>query len=78
MNIGVIYVSNSPDKANIPGSIIDLSVSDIFRKNGINLEDGKGKLSAEEKQQIKDLVNDLRKQVDAFVKKDASPDNVKE
>jgi spore coat protein W len=64
-------VSNPPEKPNIPSSIIDLLVKDIFRKNGVNLEDGKGKLSQEEKQQIKDLVNDLSKQVDAFIKKDS-------
>jgi spore coat protein W len=65
-------VSDSPEKPNIPSKIIDLLVSDIFRKNGINLKESKGKLSMEEKQMIKELVDDLRNQVDAFVKNDST------
>lgn len=71
----MIPVSNSPHKPAIPNKIIDLLVDDIFRKNGINVEDGKGKLSIEQRQLIKDLVDDLRKQVDAFVKNETPSQN---
>jgi spore coat protein W len=70
--LGVINMSDVPQNPNIPNKLIDLLVSDIFKKNGVNLEEGKGKLSAEEKQMIKELVDDLRKQVDAFVNRESS------
>jgi len=57
--------SNKPN--GIPNSIVDLLVSDIFRKNGINTKDVKGKLTEEQKQSIKELVENLKSQVDAFV-----------
>lgn len=57
-----------PKKPNgVPNSIIDLLVSDIFKKNGINTEDVKGKISNDQKQAIKDLVEDLSQQVDSFL-----------
>jgi spore coat protein W len=67
-------MSNTPENPKIPNKLIDLLVSDLFKKNGINLEEGKGRLSTEEKQMIKELVDDLRKQVDAFVKQE-TPSN---
>ncbi|WP_017754047.1 hypothetical protein [Calidifontibacillus oryziterrae] len=63
-------MSESHQNTVIPSKVIDLLVNDIFQKNGINLEDGKGKLSVEDKQMIKELVEDLRLQVEAFLKKD--------
>lgn len=64
-------VSDSNQNPLFTGKIIDLLVSDIFKKNGINLDKGKSNLSDEQKQLIKELVNDLSQQVDAFVKKDS-------
>ena len=58
----------------IPHQIIDLLVSDLFRKNGINVEKAKEKLSDEQKQMIKELASDLSKQVESFVKS-SSPEN---
>ena len=58
----------------IPQQIIDLLVSDLFRKNGINVEKAKEKLSDEQKQMIKELASDLSKQVESFVKS-SSPEN---
>jgi len=52
----------------IPQPIINLLVSDLFRKNGINVESAKEKLSDEQKQMIKELVRDLSNQVESFVK----------
>jgi len=62
-------VSNSSDNQIIPNSVIDLLVSDILRKNGISIDQAKGKISDEQKQMLKDLVKDLSQQVDSFVKK---------
>ena len=52
----------------IPQPIINLLVSDLFRKNGINVESAKEKLSDEQKQMIKELVRALSNQVESFVK----------
>jgi spore coat protein W len=68
-------VSESNQNPLFTGKIIDLLVSDIFKKNGINLDKGKANLSDEQKQLIKELVNDLSQQVDAFVKKDTPTSN---
>jgi spore coat protein W len=63
-------VSDSNQNPLFTDKIIDLLVSDIFKKNGISLDKGKSNLSAEQKQLIKELVNDLSHQVDAFVNKE--------
>jgi spore coat protein W len=64
----VILVSDSSQNPQIPNSIIDLLVHDIFKKNGISLDQAKQNLSAEQKQMLKNLVSDLSQQVDSFVK----------
>ncbi len=58
----------------IPPQIINLLVSDLFQKNGINVEEAKEKLSDEQKQMIKELVSDLSKQVESFVKPPSTDD----
>ncbi|MER2261666.1 MAG: spore coat protein [Psychrobacillus sp.] len=61
-------MSDLPKKANaIPNKVIDLIVSDTLRKNGVNLDDVKGKLSTEHKQLLKELVEELTLQVDQFI-----------
>lgn len=65
---GVMDVSDLPKKINaIPNKVIDLIVSDTLRKNGVNLDDVKGKLSTEQKQLLKELVEELTIQVDQFI-----------
>lgn len=59
----------------IPHQIIDLLVSDLFRKNGINVEKAKEKLSDEQKQMIKELASDLSNQVESFVKSSSTENN---
>ncbi|QFK71752.1 spore coat protein [Pradoshia sp. D12] len=59
----------------IPQQLINLLVSDLFRKNGINAEKAKEKLSDEQKQMIKELVSDLTNQVETFVKSSSTEDN---
>ena len=45
----------------------DLIIADTFNKHGVTPDRTKG-LSQEQKQQVKDLVEDLKKQVDQFLK----------
>lgn len=59
----------------IPQQIIDLLVSDLFQKNGINVEKAKEKLSDEQKQMIKELASDLTNQVESFVKSSSTENN---
>jgi len=56
----------------IPNKLVDLFVSDILQKNGISKQAIKGKITAEKKQAIMELVEDLSKQVDAFVNKNTA------
>ncbi|MFE0565571.1 spore coat protein [Priestia megaterium] len=48
----------------VPNKLIDLLVSDIFSKHGVDKEQVKGKLSEEKKQMLKEMVEDLAKRVD--------------
>lgn len=67
-------MSDSSKKTNaIPDKVIDLIVSNTLSKNGVDLDDVKGKLSAEQKKLLKELVEDLTLQVDQFVDQPTSP-----
>lgn len=48
-------------------SLSDLIIADTFNKHGVTTDRTRG-LTAEQKQQVKDLVEDLKKQVDQFLK----------
>ncbi|WP_129709795.1 spore coat protein [Priestia megaterium] len=52
----------------VPNKLMDLLVNDVFSKHGIDKEQIKGKLSEEKRQMIKEMVEDLSKRVDEFVK----------
>ncbi|MED4029631.1 spore coat protein [Priestia megaterium] len=52
----------------VPNKIIEVLVNDVFSKHGIDKEQVKGKLSEEKKQMLKEMVEDLSKRVDEFVK----------
>lgn len=56
----------------ISNKVVELLVSEVFRKNNVNIDKVKSKLSDEQKQAIKDLVDELKTQVDTFVN-EASP-----
>ncbi|MFC7686888.1 spore coat protein [Ureibacillus sp. GCM10028918] len=56
----------------IPDKVVDLLVSEVFRKNNVNIDNAKSKLSDEQKQAIRDLVEELKSQVDTFVKESSS------
>ena len=67
LNEGVNKLSKLPEKPiNISNKVIDLLVDDTLRRNGINPDNIKGKLSDHQKKQLKDLVEDLTKQVNNF------------
>lgn len=62
-------MSNLPEKPEtISNKVVDLLVNNAFRKNGVDIDSVKGKLLDEQKQEIKDLVEELTQQVEAFVK----------
>lgn len=66
-------MSDLPKKPNaFPNKVIDLLVSDTLRKNGVNLDEVKGKLTDDQKQLLKDLVEELTLQVDQFTNQPTS------
>jgi spore coat protein W len=73
-------MSDQQKKPNaIPSSLIDLFVNDILQKNGISKREVNEKLTDDKKRAIKEMVEDLRTQVDSFISasntnnKDAGP-----
>ncbi|MCM3388426.1 spore coat protein [Ureibacillus chungkukjangi] len=56
----------------IPNKVVDLLVSEVLRKNNVNIDSAKSNLTDEQKKAIKDLVEELKTQVDSFVNQ--SPD----
>lgn len=65
---GVIPVSNSSQNPNLSNKVIDVLVRDIFQKNNINIEKAKRNISDEQKEMLRELVQDLSQQVDSFLK----------
>ncbi|MDY0943756.1 spore coat protein [Priestia megaterium] len=61
----------------VPNKIIEVLVNDVFSKHGIDKEQVKGKLSEEKKQMLKEIVEDLSKRVDEFVKQTNTTNNKK-
>ncbi|MQR88710.1 spore coat protein [Bacillus megaterium] len=61
---------NNSQKKNeiVPNNLMDLLVNDVFSKHGIDKEKIKGNLSEEKKRMLKEMVEDLSKRVDEFVK----------
>lgn len=61
-------MSNLPEKPEkISNKVVDLLVNNAFRKNGVDIESVKGNLLDEQKQEIKELLEELTQQVEAFV-----------
>jgi spore coat protein W len=75
---GAINMSDSQRRPEIvPNKIIEVLVNDVFSKHGIDKEQVKGKLSEEKKQMLKEMVEDLSKRVDEFVKQTNTTNNKK-
>ena len=61
-------MSELPGKSEaISNKVVDLLVNNAFRKNGVDIESLKGRLLDEQKKEIKELVEELTQQVEAFV-----------
>lgn len=50
----------------IPEKVVKVMVDEIFRKNNVKPEDVKNSISNEQRQMLKDMVDDLKKQVEQF------------
>ena len=61
----------------VPNKLMDLLVNDVFSKHGIDKDQIKGRLSEEKKQMLKEMVEDLSKRVDEFVKQTKDNNNKK-
>ncbi|MBP1968461.1 spore coat protein W [Virgibacillus natechei] len=59
---------SSKQKA-VPEKVVQLMVDDIFRKNGVKPEQVKKNISDEQKQMLKEMVDDLKTQVEQFSEK---------
>lgn len=59
--------SQNPKNPILPNKMIDLLVSDIFKKNKINIDEVKKNISNEQKERLRELVQDLSQQVENFV-----------
>ena len=61
-------MSDSSQNPNLSNKVIDLMVKDIFQKNNINVEKAKSNISDDQKEMLRELVQDLSQQVDSFLK----------
>lgn len=59
----------------LPDQVVDLVVNNIFKKNGIDLENAKKNITEEQKQMMKDLLKDLTQRVNHFVHNQRKEDN---
>ncbi|UJL48152.1 spore coat protein [Virgibacillus sp. NKC19-16] len=50
----------------VPDQVIQLMIQDILRKNNVKPEEVKKNISDEQKQALRTMVEDLKKQVDQF------------
>ncbi|GAB3064547.1 spore coat protein [Virgibacillus ainsalahensis] len=50
----------------VPDKVVELMISNIFKKNGVKPEEMKKNLPDDQKQMLKEVVEDLRKQVEQF------------
>ncbi|RYG74248.1 spore coat protein [Lentibacillus lipolyticus] len=50
----------------IPEKVVKLMVDDVFRKNNVKPEEVKNNISNEQRQMLKEMVEDLKKQVEQF------------
>ncbi|WP_164670859.1 spore coat protein [Virgibacillus doumboii] len=52
----------------VPDKVVKLLIDDIFKKNNVKPEEVKQNITNEQRQMLKEMVEDLRKQVDQFNK----------
>lgn len=71
MEEGEACMSDSSNQQ-VPGKVVDLMVDSIFRKNDIKPNELKKNLSDEQKQMLKEMVEDLKAQVEQFNNKNTN------
>ncbi|WP_010529279.1 hypothetical protein [Lentibacillus jeotgali] len=62
--------NKSPNHNAIPEKVAKVMVDEIFRKNNVKPEEIKNNISNDQKQMLKEMVEDLREQVNQFNKGD--------
>lgn len=62
-------MSESSKKPMMPNKVVEVMVDNIFRKNGVKPEEVKNNLSEKQREMLREMVSDLRKQVDEFQQK---------
>jgi len=50
----------------LPGKVVEVMVDSIFRKNGLKADDMKKNLTDDQKKMLREMVEDLKKQVEEF------------
>lgn len=63
-------MDDSSKRQAIPDKAVKLMIDNIFRKNNVKTEEAKKNISDEQKQALKEMVEDLKQQVDQFNKGD--------
>lgn len=69
MKEGDEIMSESSKKAMMPDKVVEVMVDSIFRKNGIKPEEVKNNLSEKQREMLKEMVTDLKAQVEEFQEK---------
>ncbi|MCT1902819.1 spore coat protein [Oceanobacillus sojae] len=62
-------MSESSKKVNMPDKLVEVMVDSVFRKNGIKPEEVKNNLSEKQREMLKEMVADLKQQVEEFQQK---------
>ncbi|WP_152656147.1 spore coat protein [Oceanobacillus sp. CFH 90083] len=62
-------MSESSKKPMMPNKVIEVMVDSIFRKNGVKPEEVKDNLSEKQREMLKEMVADLKEQVEEFQQK---------
>ncbi|GGP14865.1 spore coat protein [Oceanobacillus neutriphilus] len=62
-------MSESSKKVNMPDKLVEVMVDSVFRKNGIKPEEVKNNLSEKQREMLKEMVTDLKQQVEEFQQK---------
>lgn len=60
------WVDMADNKSGLPDKVVEVMVDSIFKKNGINKDDVKKNLSDEQKQMLREMVENLKQQVEEF------------
>ncbi|WP_080875391.1 spore coat protein [Oceanobacillus timonensis] len=62
-------MSGSSDKPVMSDKLVEVMVDSVFRKNGIKPEEVKNNLSEKQREMLKEMVTDLKAQVEEFQEK---------